>query len=43
MYECVTEEMVKVEVGRKVCADTDRLSWAQDTTSIQNDWLFHAF
>ncbi|CAE7339927.1 unnamed protein product, partial [Symbiodinium sp. CCMP2456] len=23
-------EMVKVEVGRKVCADTDRLSWAQE-------------
>ena len=27
----MTEEMVKVEVGRKVCADTDRLSAAQDT------------
>ena len=32
MCICVTEEMVKVEVGRKVCADTDRLSWAQART-----------
>ena len=43
MYNSVTKDMVKVEVGRKVCADTDRLSWAQDSLSVQCDWLLHAY